>query len=72
MIIVLINLQNRYEAGLILKNSCLQDLSLGEVLQLLNMIITLKRWITRTEPGWQPIKITVEEIESDSSSNTNA
>ncbi|KAK1398693.1 hypothetical protein POM88_008556 [Heracleum sosnowskyi] len=53
----------RYEEGMILKNSCLKDLSLGEVLHLLNMIITLKRWIMPTEPGWQPITITVAAIE---------
>lgn len=62
----------RYEAGLILRNSCLKGLPLGEVLQLLNMIITLKRWITHAEPGWQPITITVAEIQSNSSSDTDA
>lgn len=68
----LINMKNRYEAGLILRNSCLKGLPLGEVLQLLNMIITLKRWITHAEPGWQPITITVAEIQSNSSSDTDA
>ncbi|KAL1816481.1 hypothetical protein DCAR_0520883 [Daucus carota subsp. sativus] len=62
----------RYQAGLILKTLCLKDLSLGEVLQILNMIITLKRWITHTEPGWQPITITIAESESNSSSGTDA
>ncbi|GMH02216.1 hypothetical protein Nepgr_004055 [Nepenthes gracilis] len=51
----------RYEAALILKNSCLQDLALGDVLQVLNMLTTLKRWIKHHQSGWQPITVTLAE-----------
>ncbi|XP_060195686.1 uncharacterized protein LOC132624935 [Lycium barbarum] len=50
----------RYEAALILRNACLKDLTLGEVFQILNMIISLKRWIkTSSRSDWQPITITL-------------
>ncbi|KAK6915723.1 NYN domain, MARF1-type [Dillenia turbinata] len=53
--------QCRYEAGTILKNKCLKDLALGDVLQILNMIITTKKWIIHHHSGWQPVKITLAE-----------
>ncbi|MCD7458946.1 hypothetical protein HAX54_039670 [Datura stramonium] len=59
----------RYEAALILRNACLKDLTLGEVLQILNMIITLKRWI-KTYSDWQPITITLPEINNDKDTRT--
>uniref|UniRef100_A0A803M793 NYN domain-containing protein n=1 Tax=Chenopodium quinoa TaxID=63459 RepID=A0A803M793_CHEQI len=51
----------RYEAALVLKNSCLRDLSLGHVLQILNMLITKKQWIKHSTPGWQPITISLTQ-----------
>ncbi|XP_016457461.2 uncharacterized protein LOC107781288 isoform X2 [Nicotiana tabacum] len=56
----------RYEAALILKNSCLKDLTLGEVIQILDMIITLKRWIKTSHSGWQPVVITLPETYNNS------
>ncbi|OIT05825.1 PREDICTED: meiosis arrest female protein 1 homolog [Nicotiana attenuata] len=56
----------RYEAALILKNSCLKDLTLGEVIQILDMIITLKRWIKTSHSGWQPVVITLPETNNNS------
>ncbi|KAJ8748699.1 hypothetical protein K2173_008144 [Erythroxylum novogranatense] len=56
----------RYEAALVLKKACLEHLALGDVLQILNMIISLKKWIIHHPSGWQPIVITVQE------SNTEA
>ncbi|XP_057963148.1 uncharacterized protein LOC131154410 [Malania oleifera] len=58
--------QCRYEAGIILKNACLKELALGDVLQILNMVIGLKKWIMHHPLGWQPIKITLAESNSDS------
>ncbi|GAB2234531.1 hypothetical protein Drorol1_Dr00003786 [Drosera rotundifolia] len=51
----------RYEAALILKNSCLQDRALGEVLQILNMLMTSKKWVKQNPSGWQ---ITLPESET--------
>ncbi|XP_030471484.2 uncharacterized protein LOC115689549 [Syzygium oleosum] len=55
----------RYEAALIIKRACLKDLPLGNVIQLLNMIITIKKWIIHPQIGWQPITITLAETKSD-------
>ncbi|CAK9145275.1 unnamed protein product [Ilex paraguariensis] len=54
--------QCRYEAALILKKACLKELALGDVLQILDMIITVKRWIINPQSGWQPMTITLAEI----------
>ncbi|KAK4282611.1 hypothetical protein QN277_013968 [Acacia crassicarpa] len=51
--------QCRYEASIILRKECLTGLVLGEVLQILNMIIMVKKWITIHPSGWQPITITL-------------
>ncbi|KAI3449339.1 hypothetical protein Pfo_006004 [Paulownia fortunei] len=55
----------RYEAALVLRNSCLKTLPLGEVLRILNMIITMKKWIKHAPLGWQPITITLLETKHD-------
>ncbi|KAF8008255.1 hypothetical protein BT93_K2046 [Corymbia citriodora subsp. variegata] len=55
----------RYEAALIIKRACLKDLPLGNIIQLLNMIITIKKWIIHSPIGWQPITITLAETKSD-------
>ncbi|PON43219.1 Meiosis arrest female protein [Parasponia andersonii] len=62
--------QCRYEAALILRKSCLEELSLGEVLQILNMIIGMKKWINHHQSGWQPITITLPEAKTDTVSET--
>lgn len=62
---VIMTSQCRYEAALILKSMCLKDLALGEVLQILNMIITMKRWIFPHHSGWQPITISPTETDND-------
>ncbi|KAG8389619.1 hypothetical protein BUALT_Bualt02G0247900 [Buddleja alternifolia] len=56
----------RYEAALILKRSCLKAFPLGEVFRILNLIITMKKWINHAHLGWQPISITVSETKHDS------
>ncbi|GAB4830633.1 hypothetical protein Ancab_020399 [Ancistrocladus abbreviatus] len=55
----------RYEAALILKNSCLLDLVLGDVLQIVNLLITTKRWIKHHQSGWQPIMVCVSKANTD-------
>ncbi|KAK7284458.1 hypothetical protein RJT34_19204 [Clitoria ternatea] len=53
--------QCKYEAGVMIKNLCLKDLALGDVLQILNMLITHKKWIAHPQSGWQPLSITLPE-----------
>lgn len=59
----------RYEAALILKSSCLQDLALGQLLQILNLLITNKRWIKHHPSGWKPVTITLTEGDAETSNN---
>ncbi|KAJ6359566.1 hypothetical protein OIU77_003719 [Salix suchowensis] len=49
----------RYEAGTILKSKCLKELSLGDVLKILNMVICYKKWIIPHQSGWRPLSITL-------------
>ncbi|KAJ6876539.1 hypothetical protein NC651_029514 [Populus alba x Populus x berolinensis] len=59
----------RYEAGTILKSKCLKDHTLGDVLQILNMVIGYKKWIVPHQSGWRPLSITIaEKANSDSGS----
>ncbi|XP_044498719.1 uncharacterized protein LOC123220537 [Mangifera indica] len=58
--------QCSYEAGTILKNMCLKEFTLGDILQILNMVITIKKWIVHGQTGWQPINIAVAELNTES------
>ncbi|KAK9950424.1 hypothetical protein M0R45_005917 [Rubus argutus] len=62
--------QCRYEAATILKKICLKELALGEVLQILNMTIAMKKWIIHHQSGWQPISITLPETKVEIASET--
>ncbi|XP_044482862.1 uncharacterized protein LOC123209543 [Mangifera indica] len=53
--------QCRYEVGATLKNLCLTEFTLGDILQILNMVITIKKWIIHNQAGWQPFIIAVAE-----------
>ncbi|GLU07174.1 hypothetical protein SLE2022_241410 [Rubroshorea leprosula] len=57
--------QCRYEAALALKKACLEELALGDVLQILNMIVAVKKWIINHPSGWQPIKIILAETKTE-------
>ncbi|KAG6390975.1 hypothetical protein SASPL_148721 [Salvia splendens] len=57
----------RYEAGTIMKKMCLKELPLGEILQILQMVINMKKWIIYNyQSGWKPIKVAVAEFSPDS------
>ncbi|KAI3445478.1 hypothetical protein Pfo_002143 [Paulownia fortunei] len=63
----ILDTQCRYEAATIMKKMCLKEISLGEILQILNMVINMKKWITcNYQSGWKPIKVTVAEVNPDS------
>ncbi|GLT50567.1 hypothetical protein SLA2020_240450 [Shorea laevis] len=55
----------RYEAALALKKACLEELALGDVLQILNIIVTVKNWIISHPSGWQPITITLADTKTE-------
>lgn len=65
--------QCRYEGAAIMKKMCLNNHSLGEVLQILHMVINNKRWIIiNNQSGWKPITVTLAEINPDSGWETSA
>ncbi|KAF8392675.1 hypothetical protein HHK36_023024 [Tetracentron sinense] len=66
----IMNSQSRYEAAIILKNLCLKELALGDILLILDMVITIKRWIIPSPSGWQPITISLAEVNTDASTKT--
>ncbi|GJN31589.1 hypothetical protein PR202_gn00128 [Eleusine coracana subsp. coracana] len=51
------NSQSRYQAATILKKSCLQQYVLGDVLQVLHIIIVRKKWLVPHSSGWQPLSL---------------
>ncbi|CAI9769307.1 unnamed protein product [Fraxinus pennsylvanica] len=62
----ILSTQCRYEAATVMKKMCLKELALGEVLQILHMVIKMKRWIIYNyQSGWQPIKIKVSHESTD-------
>ncbi|KAK6260400.1 NYN domain - like 2 [Theobroma cacao] len=64
--------QCRYEAALALKDACLEEFALGDVLQILNMIIAMKKWIIHHQSGWQPITVTLPETKMEMGTGTAA
>ncbi|GAV82469.1 NYN domain-containing protein/OHA domain-containing protein [Cephalotus follicularis] len=64
--------QCRYEAALALRKACLSELALGDILQILNMVIGMKKWIVHHQSGWQPISITLPEPKIEVGTGTNA
>ncbi|XP_019422429.1 PREDICTED: uncharacterized protein LOC109332036 [Lupinus angustifolius] len=58
--------QCKYEAGIVIRNMCFKDLALGDVLQILNMLVTHKKWIVHHHSGWQPLNISLPESNPDS------
>ncbi|CAN4108285.1 unnamed protein product [Withania somnifera] len=58
--------QCRFEAATVIKKLCLKELALGEIFQILHMVINMKKWLVQPQSGWQPIKITLAEIVPDS------
>lgn len=62
----------RYEAGLVLKNSCLQDFALGQVLQILSMLVTVKKWMKHHPSGWKPVTITLVEVDTETSKSADS
>lgn len=54
----------RYEAATVMKKMCLKELPLGEILQILQMVINMKKWIIYNyQSGWKPIKVAVAVAE---------
>ncbi|KAM0040576.1 putative NYN domain, limkain-b1-type, meiosis regulator and mRNA stability factor 1 [Helianthus debilis subsp. tardiflorus] len=58
--------QCRYEAATIIKKNCLKGTALGEILQILHLAITAKKWIIHRPLGWQPVYISFPQPNSES------
>jgi len=52
-----VSFAGRYQAAMILKRSCLQHCALGDILQVLHIIVVRKKWIVPHSSGWQPLSI---------------
>ncbi|KAE8693682.1 germin-like protein 5-1 [Hibiscus syriacus] len=64
--------QCRYEAALALKKACLEEFALGDAIQILNMIVAVKKWIINHQSGWQPITVTLPETITETNAETAA
>lgn len=53
----------RYQAAIAIRKSCLNPLTLGEVLQILQAITDLKKWIVPHQSGWQPLSFSLPYAE---------
>lgn len=63
----ILNTECRYEAATILKTTCLKEVSLGKIVQILHILINIKKWIVcNYQSGWKPIKIILAEVNPDS------
>ncbi|KAK1293239.1 hypothetical protein QJS10_CPB17g00881 [Acorus calamus] len=50
----------RYHAATMLKKlNCLENLVLGDMLKILTVIITVRKWIAPHKSGWKPLSITL-------------
>uniref|UniRef100_A0A0E0KE62 NYN domain-containing protein n=1 Tax=Oryza punctata TaxID=4537 RepID=A0A0E0KE62_ORYPU len=59
------NSQSRYQAAIILKKSCLQQHALGDVLQILQIVIVRKKWLLpHHSSGWQPVSINTTAVDA--------
>ncbi|GAA0154528.1 RNA metabolism protein [Lithospermum erythrorhizon] len=54
--------QSKYEAATIIKNMSLREIPLGDILQILHMVIHIKRWIIYHQSGWQPVQVNLPAI----------
>ncbi|XP_020254371.1 uncharacterized protein LOC109831463 [Asparagus officinalis] len=50
----------RYHAATVLKKECLEHLPLGDILQILHVIVQAKNWIVPGFHGWQPLAFTLK------------
>ncbi|KAM0040568.1 putative NYN domain, limkain-b1-type, meiosis regulator and mRNA stability factor 1 [Helianthus debilis subsp. tardiflorus] len=53
--------QCRYEAAVIIKRKCLKHPALGEILHILHLASSAKKWIIHHPSGWQPVSISLPE-----------
>ncbi|XP_008790498.1 uncharacterized protein LOC103707687 [Phoenix dactylifera] len=65
--------QCRYQAAIMLKHRCLKHLVLGDILQILHIVITVKKWILPHSSGWQPLSfnVSISDTNADGGASTN-
>ncbi|CAH9050564.1 unnamed protein product [Cuscuta epithymum] len=51
--------QSRYEAATVIKEMCFKELTVGEVLKILHVVINIKKWMKPHPSGWLPIRIAI-------------
>uniref|UniRef100_J3MND6 NYN domain-containing protein n=1 Tax=Oryza brachyantha TaxID=4533 RepID=J3MND6_ORYBR len=58
------NSRSKYQAAIILKNQCLKYLALGEVLQIIYIIINTNKWFVPHSSGWQPLLFNIIVVDA--------
>ncbi|KAL6841912.1 hypothetical protein ACP4OV_028424 [Aristida adscensionis] len=66
------NSQSRYQAAILLKKTCVKDLALAEVLQVLHIIINTKKWFVPHSSGWQPLSFNIIVVDATSNAGGKA
>ncbi|KAJ0978672.1 hypothetical protein J5N97_014146 [Dioscorea zingiberensis] len=64
--------QCRYHAAIALKKTCLKHLVLGDVLQILHVVVNVKKWIIPHSSSWQPLSLILPATGSSELSATNS
>lgn len=58
------NSQSGYEAATILKKLCFQQHTLGDVLQILQIVMVRKKWLVPHSSGWQPLSFNTVVVDA--------
>ncbi|KAG8099264.1 hypothetical protein GUJ93_ZPchr0013g36923 [Zizania palustris] len=66
------NSQSKYQAAIILKKQCLKSLALGEVLQILYIVINTKKWLVPHSSGWQPLSFNIIVVDATTTASGKA
>nr|VDD58063.1 unnamed protein product [Brassica oleracea] len=56
--------QCRYEAAQILKKQCLKEYAIGDIVRILDITASWKKWITYNQTGWKPITVNLAAAET--------
>lgn len=54
----------RYEAAQILKKQCLKEYAIGDIVRILDITASWKKWITYNQTGWKPITVNLAAAET--------
>jgi hypothetical protein len=62
--IIWVSVAVRYQAATILKKLCFQQHALGDILQILHIVIVRKKWLVPHSSGWQPLSFNTVVVDT--------